>query len=118
MKDLYEKSGLLFSHLTKVRSLQVTAKLRATSALSSAEAGLELAIDAAATGEATLKLLAADAGKLESVKSVEIVSVSIGTITASGQINGDGDLEIALDSNQDLTGQDVDAEIRITYKLK
>lgn len=117
-KDIYEQSGALYSHLVKTRTLQFTAKMRATDALSSIESNLgQIEITAAATGEATVVLESDDLGKLQAVKSVEVLSVSVGTCTAAASIVSE-DLQILLDSNQDLTTQAVDVELRVVYKLK
>lgn len=56
-------------------------------------------------------------GEVEAVRE-ESVTVDTGTATISSSIDSAGDLTVSLDSNQDLTSQDVNFTVRIAVKRR
>lgn len=116
-KPLFEKSNALQAHLLKTRMLQFEVQVGLAGEYVEGNIGT-VNITGAAAGESTVELLAADLGELQAVKTVEIVDADGATVTATGSIDVDGNLEIALDSDTDYTAADDVLQIRVVYKLK
>jgi hypothetical protein len=118
-KSLQERSSALFNHNLKTQSLQFEVKVDAGDETVIAEdsvASGELLV--AANGTFRIEIDQEDlAADVDRVKSVELVSLSSGTATAAASIVA-GKIRIDIDSSLDLSAVDLDAEIRVTYKLK
>lgn len=118
-KSLQERSSALFNHNLKTQMLQFEVKIDASEASIVAEDSVaECSLLVPASGTFRVEIdqedLAADVNR---VKSVELVKLSSGTATASASIVS-GKIRIDVDSSLDLSSADLDAEIRVTYKLK
>lgn len=118
-KSVQERSSALFDHNLKTQMLQFEVKVDASEATIAAEDNVaECSLLVAANGTFRVEIDQADlAADLDRVKSVELVKLSSGTATATASIVS-GKIRIDVDSSLDLSAADLDAEIRVTYKLK
>lgn len=116
-KSRLERSAALDSHQLKTRILQFEVEVGASAAAVEGNIGT-VTITGAAAGQSTVELLESDLGALQAVKSVEVVDAGSASVTATGSIDSDGNLEIALDSDSDYTSDDDTIEVRVVYKLK
>ena len=120
-KSLQERSSALFDHNLKTQMLQFEVKIDASAASIVAEDSVAAcSLQSAANGQFRVEIDQADlAADVSRIKSVELVSLSVGTATVTSSIVA-GKIRLDIDSNQDLSpaGVDLDAEIRVTYKLK
>ena len=118
-KSVQERSSALFDHNLKTQMLQFEVKIDASEAAITAEDSVAAcSLLVAASGTFRVEIDQEDlAANVDRIKSVELVKLSSGTATAAASIVS-GKMRIDVDSSLDLSAADLDAELRIVYKLK
>lgn len=113
MAALTDQTTKFADHIQRTLDLVFEVKVDASESLISGDfVGIGSFTDQA-NGEFDLDL--SDLGDVEKLLAVEVVSASTGTATVSGSLSSQA-LSLSVNSNQDLTSQDVDLVIRVVCK--
>ncbi len=135
--DLQQKSDALYNRILK--TVHLSAKINMTSGVAKADLGSAMVTatetqdnittplgetlspaPSDANGIFYVALVGEEVGEMAKALRCEVISApaAYGTVAASVSLSASGNLLVELDSDQDITGDDGDLELMITYLMK